>query len=326
MKIRFFSDMTVSSTIRQELPAQSLYNRGHEVSITNVYRVAKQAVDDCDAYCFIRPTAGVDDLIRDIRKDHPRSKIIVDQDDCFDLIPTHHVAYEKLGKGNPRQKIATERSMELADVVTVTTKQLAGYYEKYNPVILPNTWSKKHKWDIVIPHTGIVIGWAGTITHREDFKIAQKALIQILNEFIEVKVVIGNDIKIYEALQTNMGYWCNRIKLMPMLPYYDYPALIRCFDILIAPLTTEKFNEFKSDIKLIEAGAAGIPFVASDMPNYLDWGGGGLYAHNNTDFYTHLKTLIKDRDLRVSYGSEGYKLAQERELEKFTDKLEMLLL
>lgn len=316
MKILFLSDATVSSVIRQELVAKELHKKyGHETYIYNLKQgVQKKQLEGYDAYFFIRPTKGVDQIIQGIRMYMPGKFIVVDQDDCFDEIPKTHIAYNLLGAGNPEQKDITRRCMAMADVVTVSTPQLKKYYSEFNPVVISNGWSLENEgWSKVIKKDSFVIGWAGTITHREDFKLAQQGIMDILNEFPQIKIVIGVDEEIYKRF-TKIPE--KQKVYVPMLTYPKYIYLVKSFNVLLAPLVNDKFNQFKSDIKLVEAGAACIPWVASPIENYKDWQLGGTITN---DFYAGIKNYMNIIE-NITEGGIGYTKALDREMHNLVDE------
>jgi hypothetical protein len=83
-------------------------------------------------------------------------------------------------------------------------------------------------------------------------------------------------------------------------------------DIGIVPLTTNQFNEAKSNLKGLEYALSGIPFVASDTQEYRDLHdiGIGRIAKSNKDWLKHLKQLI-DPEVRQAERERNYKLAVE---------------
>lgn len=91
-------------------------------------------------------------------------------------------------------------------------------------------------------------------------------------------------------------------------PIHKYGECYNHFDICIAPLYKGKFNDFKSNLKVIEAGFHNIPIIAQDSPTYnttiknaykdgkyLKTGNGLLVPHDNPSlFKDFLYKLIDD--------------------------------
>lgn len=80
-----------------------------------------------------------------------------------------------------------------------------------------------------------------------------------------------------------------------------YPSLM-CFDVGLVPLRDIPFNHAKSEIKGLEYSAAGIPFIASDLPSYRSlhssWGGLFPLAKRPKDWIKATNSLL-DYRLRV---------------------------
>lgn len=79
-----------------------------------------------------------------------------------------------------------------------------------------------------------------------------------------------------------------------MVPLYDLPNVYANFDIGIVPLNDIPFNRAKSFIKGLEYAAAGIPFVASNLPEYkyLADAGVGRVASLREEWEHHLDSFM----------------------------------
>lgn len=77
----------------------------------------------------------------------------------------------------------------------------------------------------------------------------------------------------------------------PMCAYSTYPALWAPLDIAVIPLAPHAFNLSKSNIKALEAAAAGVPFVASQVGPYVDLPFGRT-AKNAREWRRHLDELL----------------------------------
>ena len=88
-------------------------------------------------------------------------------------------------------------------------------------------------------------------------------------------------------------------------------------DIGIAPLRECSFNQAKSEIKLLEYSASGIPWVASALPSYTSLVkefGMGRTAKRTHDWIRHLKQLVASRTLRQEEGERLYELVKKRDV------------
>jgi glycosyltransferase involved in cell wall biosynthesis len=252
--------------------------------------------------------------------------VIVDLDEDFHHLPPDHPGYSQIGPGNPEALRALEAALAQADLLTVASPALA---ERYRPFarrveVIPNGWSRANPlWDMRAPRRPTLnIGWIGTLAERQDVALIRQAAIRAVRETPEAMLVIAGEPAIYEEDFAALPE--SRRLFLPMAPYEDYPFLLAHFDILLAPLRDNAFNQAKSDIKLLEAGVRRIPWVASPRPAYKDWGHGGLFAEKPEDWYAALKRLVEDAALRTQLGAAGRAKAEER-LRAVTDQWAALL-
>lgn len=319
--ILLIGEGTVSDDVRLRNIGQCLAAEGFSVLYQNLYyRDDDLPIPDSpvDVVFFGRPHHS-DLLLYYKRKGIP---IIVDADDDFRAIPETHPGYNYVGLGDTAFLRKYENCLYLADIVTTTTNILAERLREINPNVrvIPNGWSasnpnwytKRH-----IYSDSVFIGWAGTITHREDFAVCLDAVRQALKKHKEARVLIAGDVEIYRKFKRIS----EKKKLyIPMMPYRLYPVLLSFCDIFLAPLEDNFFNRAKSDIKLVDAGAKGIPYIASNMTVYQSWGGGGILASTPDEWFEAIDKLVSDRVLRAKYAEEGHKLAQERLMSKLIDQ------
>jgi len=253
-----------------------------------------------------------------------RIPVLVDTDDDFWSIPKSHVAYNSIGPGNKEMLAKTEECYKLANVVTTSTEILKDKLMQMvgeSVVVVDNGWNKDNQnWTkAVIPRVKeeVRIGWAGTITHREDFKLVINSLTKLVNNFENTKILIVGDPEIYLMLKNIPE---NRKLFLPPVENHIYPAVIGSFDIAIMPLQESKFNAAKSDIKLMEAGVRKIPWVASRSPNYLKWYEGGQFASTTEEWIEHLSDMVRSPQSRRRYGEAGYQKALSRESRELMKK------
>jgi hypothetical protein len=86
-------------------------------------------------------------------------------------------------------------------------------------------------------------------------------------------------------------------RLTPLVPILSYPGLLLPIDIGIIPLNNIQFNHAKSFIKGLEYAAAGVPFVASALPEYelLASQGIGRIARTDAEWEANLTDLLDYR-------------------------------
>ena len=248
-----------------------------------------------------------------------RTPVVVDMDDDFFSVPKSNPAYISIGPGgNPAYHPILKETIALATGFTSTTEEIGKRYKRESFVI-PNPWDEKNP-NAKLPfrrHGDLInIGWTGTTTHRDDFKLVQPALVRILQEREDVGIVIGMDEALYDQFRFLPP---SRRMFIPPLSYQNYPMSFRHMDILVSPLEDTHFNRAKSDIKLLDAASQSVPWVASPVLPYLK-AEGGLFASSEQEWYEQLSFLLnKEYGLmvRAQAGEKGYNWALGRRSEVY---------
>lgn len=231
----------------------------------------------------------------------------------------HHVSPHNLGgygAWNP-STLFVHRAMELARAsygITVSTPQLAREYFPYNPTVyvIPN-YLDKDVWDlpvIKLKDGKTRIGWMGGNAHADDLKMISKVIERLTKEY-DGKVIfetmgmtaqeLHGVFSIQHTPETSCEH-CGHQGVLHHLPgdtQQNYPAIVasRAWDIALAPVVNNSFGNAKSDLKLKEYAAAGIPMVASRIAPYVEAQKAGcdvLLADTYEEWYTAIKALIED--------------------------------
>lgn len=239
----------------------------------------------------------------------------------------------QLDASNPAAKTFTEelqanlrRNVEMADVVTTTTEVLAERLARINPnvVVLPNMIPRwLLQYDRPVASDRVTIGWAGGPAHKRDFGEVAAPLRRLLQHprfrgRAEFHMIGGPDwtgrvSPPRSSATTRHTGWFAKVEDL-------YRALD--FDLGIAPLLPTPFNEAKSDVKLLEYSALGIPTIASDC------GGRGPYdrakaldgapvwlAAGAADWTDALRRLAGDAEERAQLGKRAREWAAGRTIE-----------
>jgi glycosyltransferase involved in cell wall biosynthesis len=252
-----------------------------------------------------------------------RTPIVVDMDDDFSSIPKTNPAYISIGPGgNPAYHPLLKETITLATGFTSTTAEIGKRYKRES-VVIPNPWDETNPNCKLERKPGalINIGWTGTTTHREDFKLVQPALVRILKEREDVGIVIGMDDALYDQFRFLPPH---RRMFIPPLSYRDYPMTFHHMDILVSPLEDTHFTRAKSDIKLLDAASQGVVWVASPVQPYLE-AKGGIFADSEDEWYQKLLCLIDDATFRMATGFIGKEWAWDRRSEVYARQWESYL-
>jgi hypothetical protein len=166
-------------------------------------------------------------------------------------------------------------------------------------------------------HDGIVIGWVAGIEHQADLvrMPLEHALQRLIDHYSEVQVEsIGVKLRLSE-----------RYRHKPMVEFNALPERIGGFDLGIAPLADIRANRSRSDIKLKEYGASGVPWLASPVGPYVGLGeaqGGRLVSDDG--WYDALEALVTDPGARARLGSNAEAWAQEHTMDAAADRWEQI--
>jgi hypothetical protein len=208
-------------------------------------------------------------------------------------------------------------NIAVADLVTVTTEPLADLVSQWNRnvVILPNcipAWMLTH--DRPRNDARVTIGWGGGPSHSRDFGEVAKPLKRILQRFGDAVEFHNIGMDYTSRVSSNRGRtrfspWCDSVG--------DYLRAID-YDIAVIPLRPSVFNDSKSDLKLLEASALGIPSIVSDTGPYeraVRSGAPAATAITHREWEERLVELIQSPTDREQLGKEAREWASKRTVE-----------
>ena len=141
-----------------------------------------------------------------------------------------------------------------------------------------------------------VIGYPASPSHGRDVLVMQAGLAKTLRRTNASFLCIGTDF--LKHLRVDGRAIPGTTDVQEFYTLLD-------FDILVAPLTESRFNACKSPIKVMEAAARGIPSVATNFgpyAKYIEHGFDGFLCDNDKDWFTYLRLLVNDHDLRAEMG------------------------
>lgn len=153
-----------------------------------------------------------------------------------------------------------------------------------------------------------VVGWVGAAAWRSG---DLETLRGVLGPFLDrhgLDAYHGGEMALMPgAFADQAGVDPARVTTAPLSPIETYPALFEPLDVGLVPLRDVIFNRAKSAIKGLEYAAAGVPFVAQDLPEYVRLHGGsglGRIASRPRDWARHLESLL-DPQVRAEEAAAG---------------------
>lgn len=231
---------------------------------------------------------------------------IVEVDDHFGAIHTKNIAYAAVNPAVHKTKNSDwmRKSAEVADLVTVSTPALATYYARHGRVEVLRNQVPESIFNIPTDeHEKPVLGWTGTVqTHPTDLQASRGAIGNVLALTQNDVYVVGDKSGVKESLGLPDSVNVHESGWLPLKSYYY--SVGRNIDVGVVPLEDSPFNKAKSYLKGLEFAALGIPFVASDLPEYrlLAAHGIGETAKSPSDWRRYLSRWLSDSDRAARVG------------------------
>ena len=236
--------------------------------------------------------------------------VVIDIDDDLQAIP------KGIPSWDPAQPHVNEdenwrwalRAAQQADWVTVSTPALAERYGAHGRVtVIENCVSPD--WLNVTPetHDRPVVGWAGSSSHHPyDLAETRGEVAEAVRRHDAKFHTVGEQVSLRRLgfTEQDAASWQRWVGIG------EYPHVISKFDVGLVPLADSKFNRAKSWLKGLELAAVGVPFIASDRPEYRRLGA-GLLAKRPRDWRRHLDRLLTSKDAREELAGRGREIASQ---------------
>lgn len=240
---------------------------------------------------------------------HAQSKpVVLDLDDLLLDLPGDHP--DRLNHHYAGRLFPLLLALLEADLVTVSTAQLADVLQPMNPniLVLPNciderVWQLAPKRESTPDKFPITIAFMGGDSHLPDFEPLLAVLIEILTAYQGRVIIKSVGMQLPPLLQGHQ--YAEAVSFLFNYPGYVNFVQQQDFDLAIAPLEDNLFNRCKSPIKYLEYSALGVPGVYSRLPPYSNLvrhGENGFLASNPEEWRRAILTLIEDQHLRWKMG------------------------
>lgn len=296
MKIQFISSKSINSYGTTQLrciqPATYLYNQGAEVSVGNI----REASPIWGGVIFFHRLANNRFTRAYLNLARARGNCLIYDTD--DLTVGDSAGW------------CSWRNCDAISVSTDYLKSICSAKNLENTFILRNALSDDYLKlaEKIHDKSGggkkyVTLGYlSGSSTHDDDFMEIQDVLLKTLDTSPQVRLLLVGKISFSEKFQA----FKDRFEYFPFLPYLEYVNLYSRIDVNLAPLVVgSDFNHCKSELKYIEAGACGVPTIASATDTYLRSildGENGLLARDLKGWHSALTLLIEDVGLRRRLG------------------------
>ncbi|MFL5816756.1 MAG: hypothetical protein ACJ76L_04055 [Conexibacter sp.] len=268
--IALASEPSAGAAYRAELPVRALQERGHRAE----FHVWDQR-DEPPPLDYLRQ-ADVVHMWRLFREPARRLAralrdagvaVVFDNDDDMTRVPKGSPAYKEMKAA--RELVAEELSamLKLADLVTTTCGELAGRLRRLggDARVVENYVETGFVRERKPAGESVTIGWVAGMEHRGDLRSLRlrRTLEALLEEQPHVSLVgVGLD----------LGVRSDRYEHREDIPFPELPDTVAQFDLALAPIADVSFNRVRSNIKVKEYAAAGVPWLASPIGPYKDLG------------------------------------------------------
>jgi hypothetical protein len=176
----------------------------------------------------------------------------------------------------------------------------------------------------------VTIGYfSGSNHHDADFSIIEPALLDVMRRFPHVDLVLGGKLR----FSPDFHAFGTRFRHERFRPYSEFMSLLGKIDINIVPLDVKSdFANARSELKYIEAGAFGVPTVASPAMAYREAITSGVNGILCADDGWHevLSGLVQNGQARLALGEAACRdvharFGPEARIREWSDLVEKLL-
>ena len=311
-------ESTVPSIYRSLVPMQALAHRGHAVHVEERNEIRDPAsLLDFDVVHVMRICHPL--MVRIVRRLQQRGVAIVWDNDDERVAVLREQTKLPGQDGMAAQRFFTSmRAMgATADAVTTPSEALARLHANDSrrevqilPNQLPPTFRRPER---VMPHEGVHIGWMAMPSHAPGFEALRlrETLDHLLARHAHLQITgVGLDL----ALRSR------RYIHIPGIPYGSLAESLVHFDFALAPLADTAIDLARSDVKLKEYAAVGVPWLASPVGPYAGLGeqqGGRLV--DDGDWFHAIEALMNDADKRRVLSQRGQRWAAGERIEAHVD-------
>lgn len=232
--------------LRSERPEDTRAVQGRLLAASGAVLLAHNVTDD----------QGIEAMSR--FRDRNEGVIVYSQDALTLDVP----AYSALSRSVPRDiKKRVRRALRLCDRLVVPTPAMAeAYRDMIGDIrVVPNYLSRA-PWENLRSQRRrgerLRVGWAGLPDHTGDLEVIVDVVKETADEVQWVFFGLCFEEWLAYGVEVHDG-----------VDFQNYPETLASLnlDLAVAPLTLNRFNECRSNLKLLEYGALGIPVVCTDV-------------------------------------------------------------
>jgi glycosyltransferase involved in cell wall biosynthesis len=312
-----------NANYRVLFPLRELERRGHEVQFVELDKYGEFDARRLEGFDVLHVYRRCEKSVLRKIEEQRRLGVAVtwDNDDDPRLIPPESPVYKEIGGYRSLTDFRKQQTMmSRAHIVTTTTDTIAERYREAfdgEVRVIENYLSEGQYTDGTDIRGCVVIGWVGALEHRADSQRLDitGVLRRVMERVPEVRVMTAG-----VHLNLDPAFY----KHAQWLPFDELPSWTGQFDIGIAPLSDIPMSSARSNVKLKEYAACGVPWLASARGPYLGLGereGGQLVADD--EWEEALVRLTTARFKRRLLGRRAKAWAKSQLIAKHVDAWEV---
>lgn len=241
------------------------------------------------------------EAMRRYRKALPNTFFVYEIDDLFWQVPDASV-HKSAVAPDAKERIRT--AAQICDAITVTTEPLAREMRRLTGMkdvrVVPNEIPMQFvnaalagRREAAPTSTKPRVGWAGGIGHTGDLAV-----------ITEVMKILGDEVHWVFMGLVPPGVDPATVEFHQGVSFENYAAGLGALklDIALAPLEDNAFNRCKSDLRILEYGAAGFPVIASDIVTYRHCPHVVMVPHEAERWAYTIRHMIADVGVREAYA------------------------
>jgi phosphatidylinositol alpha-mannosyltransferase len=245
-------------------------------------------------------------------------------------VATFHAFHERsrlLGVAAPFLR-SVARRLDAAVAVSQAAAEFAAPVVDGDVEIVPNGIDVE-RWSGAEPATDLPTGrrllWASRLDPQKGFGVAVRAFARLASEFDDLVFVVAGDGHDRGAVDVLPPPVRDRVVMLGAVANVDLPRYHAACDVFVAPATGhESFG-----VVIVEALAAGLPVVATDIPGYREVirdGVDGLLVPPSDDVALSLAIarLLREPELAAKLSTAGRHRAREFSWLAVAPKLEAI--
>lgn len=169
-------------------------------------------------------------------------------------------------------------------------------------------WQREVGDDLVISYG------SGSRAHDLDLAVAAPGIAAAMSRLPQLRLKLIGPL----AIPTELKPFLNRVSQLPELAFDRYLSELAASHITIAPLLPEPFNEYKSQVKYLEAGAVGVPLIASPTvyQDYVVAGETAILAETDQDWEQAIVELALNPARRAELATAAAEHVQQWRLDQ----------